>query len=75
MRKLTLTELSQDVLTQLNLTEVLKWGGQKDLEKIIKKLNKQYQHNPKVFSKTNEGEYNLLQEIVDSHINTLKFFK
>lgn len=71
MYKLTDLELSQEILSLLNLQEVEKFGGEKD--KIIKKLNENYQYHPKTFTSVNKGDFSPLRTVLERYIDELKF--
>ena len=72
MRKLTNEKLSQKILNKININEISSLGGDKD--KIIRKLNEAFQYHPKIFSSTNRGDYNILQELLNSYVYELKHF-
>lgn len=62
MYQITTQTLPKDILDEIIPSNIIL------RDKLIRKVNEQYQYRPEVFEKVNKGDYSFIEDLLNAHI-------
>lgn len=62
MYQITKQTISADILDEMITSNII------FRDKLIRKINEQYQYRPEVFEKVNKGDYSFIENLLNAHI-------
>lgn len=62
MYKITAQTIPADILDEMIPSNIIL------RDKLLRKVNEQYQYRPEVFEKVNKGDYSFIESLLNTHI-------